>query len=69
MSSTLLPSTARVKQGGEKISAINNFVTDGFLKDLHCLLLMDDTVIFATSREAMQEKLETLKVLQLMHLI
>ena len=29
---------------------------DGFLKDLHTLLLMDDTVLFATSREKLIEK-------------
>ena len=29
---------------------------DGFLKDLHALLLMDDTVLFATSREKLIEK-------------
>ena len=28
---------------------------------LHCLMLMDDTVIFATSREKVQEKLNILK--------
>ena len=33
---------------------------DGFLQDLHSLLLMDDAVIFASSRERMQQKLDVL---------
>lgn len=33
---------------------------DGFLRWLHVLMLMDDTVIFATSRERLQEKLNIL---------
>ena len=34
---------------------------DGFLGNLHSLLLMDDTVIFATSRERLIEKIEVLE--------
>lgn len=34
---------------------------DGFLEDLHALLLMDDTVILATTRESCIEKLRTLE--------
>ena len=33
---------------------------DGFLSWLHILMLMDDTVIFATSREKLEEKLNVL---------
>jgi hypothetical protein len=51
-----------VKQGGptrcplftffidETIGVINEFGPDGFLDDLHTLLLMDDTAVLATSR-------------------
>ncbi len=34
---------------------------DGWLGNLHSLLLMDDTVVFATSRSAMERKLRDLK--------
>ena len=34
---------------------------DGFLSWLHLLMLMDDTVIFATSRESLIEKLDVLR--------
>ena len=34
---------------------------DGFLSWLHLLMLMDDTVIFATSRKSMEKKLNILK--------
>ena len=33
---------------------------DGYLKWLHCLMLMDDTVILATSRANCVRKLQTL---------
>lgn len=33
---------------------------DGFLRSLHCLLLMDDTVIFSTSREGLLKKVAIL---------
>ena len=33
---------------------------DGFLQKLHCLMLMDDTVIFATSREQCERKFDIL---------
>ncbi len=39
------------------IRKIAEYGVDGFLGLLHCLLLTDDTVIFATSRTAMQRKL------------
>ena len=32
---------------------INTVGDDGFLKSLHTLLLMDDTVLLATSRESL----------------
>ncbi len=35
---------------------IAKYGVDGFLELLHCLLLMDDTVIFATSKTTMQRK-------------
>ena len=34
--------------------------SDGFLQDLHCLLMMDDSVILATSRERFQENINVL---------
>ena len=37
----------------------DRIVTDGFLGSLHALLLMDDTVILATSREMCSRKLDT----------
>ena len=39
---------------------IKNSPTDGFLGWLHCLLLMDDTIILATSRDRLKEKVEIL---------
>ncbi len=42
------------------ICKIAKYGVDGFLGLLHCLLLMDDTVIFVTSRTAMQRKLSVL---------
>ncbi len=38
------------------IPKIAKYGVDGFLGLLHCLLLMDDTVILATSRTAIQRK-------------
>jgi hypothetical protein len=64
--------TAGVRQGGscscslftlyvdEIVKAINSYGQDGFLNTLHCLLLMDDTTVLATSRAAMTDKLELL---------
>ena len=43
------------------IEAIGQIGDDGWLQGLHGLLLMDDTVVFATSREAMMAKLASLK--------
>ncbi len=34
---------------------------DVWLKDLHILMLMDDTILLSTSRSKMQEKLNVLK--------
>ena len=42
------------------IRAVRTFGEDGFLHQDHLLLLMDDTVLLATSREAMEEKLSIL---------
>ena len=43
------------------IEAIACTGPDGWLGSLHCLLLMDDTVVFATSRHKLEEKLKSLK--------
>ena len=43
------------------VEAICTFGPDGWLNDLHTLLLMDDTVIFATSKSRLEEKLKLLK--------
>ena len=42
------------------VKAIKMFGNDGFLKGIHSLLFMDDTVVLATSRDAMQRKLALL---------
>ena len=42
------------------VEAVHTYGNDGFLNDNHILLLMDDTVLLATSRAAMQAKLELL---------
>ena len=64
--------SAGVRQGGltscslftfyinSTIRKLNELGPDGFLGNLHSLLLMDDTVIFATSRTSLRRKLETL---------
>ncbi len=39
---------------------MKEFGHDGFLYMLHLLMLMDDTVIFATSRKALEQKLALL---------
>ena len=64
--------TAGVRQGGltscslftfyinATIRELNKLGPDGFLGGLHSLLLMDDTVILATSRSSMLQKLNTL---------
>ena len=44
------------------IQAISELGPDGWLGDCHSLLLMDDTVILATSRERMAAKLRALKM-------
>ncbi len=42
------------------IRKMKEFGHDGFLYMLHLLMLMDDTVIFATSRKALEQKLALL---------
>ena len=71
--SEMFRTTAGVRQGAstscplftffieETIKAVSSAGTDGWLGDTHILLLMDDTVILATSRDKMQEKLDLLK--------
>ena len=71
--SQLFNTSAGVRQGASSscplfvffidatIEAINSYGTDGWLDTLHCLLLMDDTVIFATSKAALEAKLKLLK--------
>ena len=65
--------TSGVKQGAptscplftcfidETVKALKQTGPDSWLEDLHCLLLMDDTVIFASSRDKLKEKLCALK--------
>ena len=65
--------SAGVKQGGgtscnlftsyidPTISAVKSTGPDGWLKENHILLFMDDTVVFATSRNKMEQKLQKLK--------
>ena len=43
------------------IDAVSNCGPDGWLENLHSMLLMDDTVILATTREQMATKLTALK--------
>ena len=43
------------------VEAVNSFGVDGWLDTLHCLLLMDDTVVFATSKQHLEAKLRLLK--------
>ena len=43
------------------IDAVNALGPDDWLESMHILLLMDDTVIMATSRAKLQAKLEALK--------
>ena len=42
------------------VRALKTFGSDGYLENLHSLLYMDDTVVLATSRQAMQDKLNLL---------
>ena len=65
-------STTGVKQGSatscnlftlyldHTVKAVRTHGLDGFLQDSHTLLLMDDTVLLATSRDAMMNKLRLL---------
>ena len=69
----LFTTGAGVKQGGSTscnsftsyidptIDAVKTSEPDGWLEDIHILLLMDDTVILASSRESMEAKLAKLK--------
>jgi hypothetical protein len=67
---TIFQSVSGVRQGGPTscslftfyVDIINNSLVqkcrpDGFLKDLHSMMLMDDTAILATSREALIDKM------------
>lgn len=68
LKSATISVTTGVKQGAplscllfifyidKMIRRINSYGTDGFLGTLNTLLLMDDTIIVATSREAVTEK-------------
>ena len=42
------------------IRTLKSCAPDSWIKDLHVLMLMDDTVIFATTRESMQHKIHKL---------
>jgi len=69
----LFKTGAMVKQGGNTIcnsftsyidptiDPIKTYGPDGWLEDIHILLLMGDTVILASSRESMEAKLAKLK--------
>ena len=66
-------STKGVRQGGPSscalftyyvdcmIKSINEYGPDGWLGVLHCLMQMDDTAVFATSRESFIDKLKRSK--------
>ena len=73
LGSTIITAVLGVKQGSPTscflfVLFVDEFIrlvkertgTDGFLDWLHLLMLMDDTIIFATSREQLCEKLELL---------
>ena len=73
LGSTIITAVLGVKQGSQTscflfILFVDEFIRlvkssvdiDGFLEWLHLLMLMDDTVIFATSRERLCEKLNVL---------
>ena len=73
LGSTIITAVLGVKQGSPTscflfVLFVDEFIrlvkertgTDGFLDWLHLLMLMDDTIIFATSRERLCEKLEVL---------
>ena len=69
----IFPTTTGVKQGGSSsckqftayidptIDPIRMYGQDDWLNDRHVLLFMDDTVVFATSQQAMEQKLSLLK--------
>ena len=66
-------STKGVRQGGPSscalftyyvdcmIKSINEYGPDGWLGVLHCLMQMDDTAVFATSRQSFIDKLKRSK--------
>lgn len=72
LGSATFHSSMGVRQGGstscslftfyinKTIRAIKAFGSDGWLEHLHSILLMDDTTLLATSRQAIQHKLELL---------
>ena len=45
----------------ETVQAVSQAGPDDWLGDLHLLLFMDDTVIFSSTREKLEEKLYLLK--------
>ena len=70
--SETFPTCAGVRQGATSscplftmfieptIEKVNEFGTDGWLGETHILLLMDDTAVVASSRDALTKKLEAL---------
>ena len=72
LKSAIINSSVGVKQGAPMscllfvfyidimINMINEYGSDGFLGDLHTILLMDDTAILATSMDACKQKLDRL---------
>ena len=42
------------------VKLLKQLGTDDYLDDLHCLLMMDDSIIFATTREKLEGKVEIL---------
>ena len=72
LGSEIFASSAGVKQGAANscslftfyvnstIKALKSFGNDEYLENFHSLLFMDDTVVLATSRNAMQQKLRLL---------
>ena len=72
LNSLVIDATVGVRQGGPSscffftmfvdplVRMLRNLEPDGYLNRMHTLLLMDDTVLFASSRERMVEKLEVL---------
>ena len=69
---TIIRTNTGVKQGSPSSGFLFTFFinplvkmlkkvdNDGFLEDLHCLLMMDDSVILATTKERFVEKINIL---------